>query len=209
MGVVQPAHRGYNTQKSKRPHVAWATQGASIKHRLNTIVPHLQQEDERPVEERHGIVWEEWKQADAMPALAARMPNRYTQDADGTWRCPPGEAAVAAFGGSYRVRTSAEINWTVQRNLRFLEDYLRSDCPTIPDELTATIQTHLSHSGGTTLATLRAILPANAVDALYTLIATEQIALDLAAAPLAEPERVVLLPDDAPRAASEPHPTGG
>jgi hypothetical protein len=52
-----------------------------------------------------GIVWEEWKQAEAMAALAARMPNRYMQDTDGTWRCPPGEQAVASFGGSYRVRT--------------------------------------------------------------------------------------------------------
>jgi putative transposase len=152
-----------------------------------------------------GIVWEEWKHADALPPLAARMPNRYVQDADGTWRCPPGEEAVAPFGGSYRVRTSAEINWTVQRNLRFLEDYLRSDCPPIPDELAATIQTHLSRSGGTTLAALLAALPAEAVDALYTLIATEQIAVDLAALPLAEPERVVLLSDDMPHAVSVPH----
>ncbi len=138
-----------------------------------------------------GIVWEEWKQAEAMPALAARMPNRYVQAADGTWRCPPGEQVVTAFGGSYRVRTTAEIDWTLQRNLRFLEDYLRSDCPTVAADLVSTLAEQVAAQAGTTLAALLAILPADSVDALYTLIATEQIVLDLSAVPLAEPERVV------------------
>jgi transposase InsO family protein len=138
-----------------------------------------------------GIVWEEWKQAEALPPLAARMPNRYMQDTDGTWRCPPGEQAVAPLGGSYRVRTSAEIDWILQRNLRFLEDYLRSDCPTVAADLVSTLAEQVAAQAGTTLAALLAILPADSVDALYTLIATEQIVLDLSAVPLAEPERVV------------------
>ena len=140
------------------------------------------------------IVWEEWKPADALPALAARMPNRYVQDADGMWRCPPGEQVVASFGGSYRVRTTAEIDWTLQRNLRFLEDYLRSDCPVVTDDLATTVTEQVAAQAGTTLAALLATLPADAVDALYTLISTGQIALDLSAAPLAEPERVVFVP---------------
>jgi putative transposase len=145
-----------------------------------------------------GIVWEEWKQAEAMPALVARMPNRYVQDADGTWRCPPGEEAVAPFGGSYRVRTSAEIDWTLQRNLRFLDDYLRSDCPAVAPDLAATLVAHVAAHRGTTLAALLTTLAADDIDMLYALIATGQIALDLAAAPLAEPERVVLLSDAVP-----------
>jgi len=117
------------------------------------------------------------------------------QDADGTWRCPPGEQAVAPLGGSYRVRTSAEIDWILQRNLRFLEDYLHNDCPAVPAELTTSLREQIpTLHDGTTLATLLTFLPADSVDALYTLIATGQIALDLAAAPLAEPERVVFVP---------------
>jgi len=155
-----------------------------------------------------GIVWEEWKPAETMPALAARMPNRYVQQADGTWHCPPGEQAVASCGGSYRVRTTAEIDWTVQRNLRFLEDYVRSDCPAVAADLAATLAEQVATQAGTTLATLLTSLPADSIDALYTLIATGQIALDLAAAPLAEPERVVFLPAEA-TASAAPSPTAG
>jgi putative transposase len=99
-----------------------------------------------------GLVWEEWKHAEALPQIAARMPARYVQNADGTWCCPPGEAAVAPLGGSYRVRTTAEIDWTVQRNLRFLEDYLRSDCPAVAPDVTAAVQAYVQERDGVTLA---------------------------------------------------------
>jgi hypothetical protein len=45
------------------------------------------------------------------------------------WHCPPGQEYARPFGLYYRVRSSAEINWELQRNLRFLEDYLRADNP--------------------------------------------------------------------------------
>ncbi|MFP4441469.1 MAG: TnsA endonuclease N-terminal domain-containing protein [Chloroflexaceae bacterium] len=150
-----------------------------------------------------GIVWEEWKPVEAMPALAARMPNRYTQDADGTWRCPPGEAAVAAFGGSYRVRTSAEIDWTLQRNLRFLDDYLRSDCPAVAPDVTAAVQAYVQERDGVTLAMLLMAFPADVRDDIYTLIAQEHLAVDVAATPLVEPERVWIVP--AGHGRSSPH----
>lgn len=117
-----------------------------------------------------------------------------------------GEQAVAPFGGTYRVRTSAEIDWVLQRNLRFLEDYLRNDCPVVAADLAAHILEQHHTSGCLTLAALLATLPRDAVDALYTLIATEQIALDLSMAPLAEPERVVLHLGGA--ADSDPLPSG-
>ncbi|HEV2383327.1 MAG TPA: efflux RND transporter permease subunit [Terriglobia bacterium] len=41
--------------------------------------------------------------------------------------CPPGEAHARPLGLYYRVRSSNEINWVVQRNLQFLEDYLCTD----------------------------------------------------------------------------------
>ena len=48
-------------------------------------------------------------------------------DGNGNWRCPPGEVHASALGLDYRVWSSAEINWILQRNLQFLEDYLRCD----------------------------------------------------------------------------------
>src|SRR5271157_3621966 len=59
--------------------------------------------------------------------LAIRTPHRYLRDGSGKWRCPPGEAHGSPLGLDYRVWSSAEINWNLQRNLTFLEDYLRCD----------------------------------------------------------------------------------
>jgi len=41
------------------------------------------------------------------------------------WFCPPGAAYAERHGLYYRVRSSAEIDWVFQRNIQFLEDYLR------------------------------------------------------------------------------------
>ena len=73
----------------------------------------------------NGIGWEEWKTEAELPRLAEQMPHRYVREENG-WRCPPGEEYAAQFGLFYRVRSSAEIDWGLQRNLLFLEDYLRA-----------------------------------------------------------------------------------
>ncbi|NOK61542.1 MAG: hypothetical protein GFH27_549311n51 [Chloroflexi bacterium AL-W] len=95
----------------------------------------------------------------------------------------------------------------MQRNLRFLADYLRSDGPAVATDLAAIRAEQVVAHGSTTLAVLLATLPTEVVDALYTLIATEQIVVDLTALPLADPECVVLLPAAAPRTASLPRTT--
>jgi hypothetical protein len=49
----------------------------------------------------------------------------------------PGERFAAGFGLSYRLRPSSEIHWVLQRNLRFLNDYLIK--PPSVDQYTAGI----------------------------------------------------------------------
>lgn len=71
--------------------------------------------------------WVECKTSEDIQKLATSSPNRYSRDNSGTWRCPPGEAYASALGLGYRVWSSGEINWILQRNLQFLEDYLRCD----------------------------------------------------------------------------------
>ena len=73
-----------------------------------------------------GIGWEEWKTEAELLRLAEQMPRRYVRE-ENVWRCPPGEEHAAQFGFFYRVRSSAEIDWGLQRNLLFLEDYLHAD----------------------------------------------------------------------------------
>jgi hypothetical protein len=69
--------------------------------------------------------WEECKTEEELTRLAERSPNRYRRDGHG-WICPPGHQYAKGFGLYYRVRSSAEINWLFQRNMQFLEDYLRA-----------------------------------------------------------------------------------
>lgn len=78
---------------------------------------------------RDRIEFVECKTEEDLIVLSERMPNRYKKDEDGRWVCPPGEAAASEFGLSYRIWSSSGIDWVFQDNIRFIEDYLRSDCP--------------------------------------------------------------------------------
>ena len=110
--------------------------------------------------------------------------------ATGQWQCPPGEQYARQYGLGYRVRSSAEIDWVWQRNILFLEDYLRADASRVEtdahDQLCATVTAH----PGITLAALLDGVGEWVADDIYHLIITDQIFVDLSAAPLAEPERV-------------------
>src|ERR1700720_3611230 len=71
--------------------------------------------------------WEECKTEEELEKLSEKNPNRYCRGEDGEWRCPPGEAYADQFNLYYRVRSSKTINWIFQRNVQFLEDYLRTE----------------------------------------------------------------------------------
>src|SRR6267378_7924559 len=76
--------------------------------------------------------WEECKTEEDLIQLNRKNPNRYTFN--GTcWICPPGETYATALGLYYLVRSSREIDWVFQRNIQFLEDYLRVDV-SVPDK---------------------------------------------------------------------------
>jgi putative transposase len=100
-----------------------------------------------------GIGWEEWKTAAALEHLSQTMPHRYCRDAVGYWRCPPGERFAAQFGLLYRLRSSSEINWVVQRNLRFLNDYLIKP-PAVDQRTGETVLALVKEWPGMQLATL-------------------------------------------------------
>ena len=158
----------------------------------------------------HEAGWEEWKAEEALARLAVTMPHRYVRDAaTGRWRCPPGEAHAAALGLFYRVRSSAEIDWVLQRNLRFLADYLRADAPP-PEEAAALVRTLVTRQPGLRLDALLGLLAAAGIspsisggagvtgissDAVYALVAHGRVYVDLRAAPLAEPDRVRVFAD--------------
>ena len=82
------------------------------------------------------------------------MPHRYVKDDFYQWRCPPGEAYARSLGLYYRLRTDTEINWILQNNLRFLEDYFRGTSLTVEAKQQALITTLVTEKSGITLAEL-------------------------------------------------------
>src|SRR5713226_2330310 len=129
-----------------------------------------------------GIGWEEWKTNEGLERLSQTMPHRYCRDATGHWRCPPGKGFAAQLGLRYGLRLSSEINWVLQRNLRFLDDYLAKP-PTVEQRTAQTVLTLVEHRPGLQLAELLDTLGEARADDVYALIATDSIFVDLHAAP--------------------------
>jgi transposase InsO family protein len=144
-----------------------------------------------------GVGWEEWKTEDELLRLRETMPHRYRRDEAGGWRCPPGERYAEPFGLFYRVRSSAGIDWVLQRNLLFLEDYLRADCPPVADSAAHAVLGLVASRPGIALDQLLGQVEGAGSDAVYTLIATDRLFVDLCVAALAEPERVRVFGDEA------------
>ena len=66
-----------------------------------------------------GAHWLECKLEEDLHRLAERQSHRYQRATSGKWRCPPGEEYAKEFGFSYRLKSSAEIAWTFERNVLF------------------------------------------------------------------------------------------
>ena len=141
---------------------------------------------------RDSIGWEEWKTETDLLGLTEKMPNRYVRK-ENIWRCPPGEKHAAQFGFFYRVRSSAEIDWVLQRNLLFLEDYLRTDID-LDEKNAFSVKFLVAVHSGITLQELLEISKAPN-DVVFAMIAQGRIYVDLNAAPLADPQRVRIFRD--------------
>lgn len=135
--------------------------------------------------------WEECKTSEDLEKLALKSPNRYCRDGEGRWCCPPGQAYALTAGLYYRVRSSEEINWVLQRNLQFLEDYLRFDHASVDGFVDQAVKAAVQAEPGILLSHLFERVNGVAKrDEIYLLIASGETYVDLGAAPMVEPERV-------------------
>lgn len=139
--------------------------------------------------------WEEWKTEEDLRRLVERNPNRYCGGEEGRWHCPPGAAYAEQLGLYYRVRSSAEIHWIFQRNIQFLEDYLRIDIPAVPSISRESAVAHVSATPGLRLADLLRLTQDNVPpDDIFAMIAATVLYVDLRAAPLVESSQVEVFP---------------
>lgn len=184
------------------------------------------QDDTRDVTARHtpdffvlrkeSAGWVECKMEKDLVQLAKKMPFRYQQRPDGSWFCPPGEAYAAQFGLTYRLFSSAEIDWTSIENLRYLSDYLRKSPPPVPTDVALAIRTTVMSQPGIRLSNLITTLHRGKADDIYQLILTHQLYVDLQVFRLTDYDhvQVFLDPDQAksyaplqPTASSLPRPS--
>jgi transposase InsO family protein len=139
--------------------------------------------------------YEECKPEAALLRLAKQSPERYQRDEAGQWRCPPGEQFAGQYGFYYRLRSEADIDWVWQRNIQFLEDYLRADTPPVPASTQQTICALVAGKPGISLACLkRQTERVASADDIFTLIATDAVWVDLRSAPLVNLDQVHLFP---------------
>lgn len=133
--------------------------------------------------------WEECKTEEKLITLADDAPHRYQRTEEGRWRCPPGEEYAAARGLYYRLRSSHEIDWRLQRNLQFLDDYYRGEGVSVSPDVEQAVRAQLQMKPGITLAALLQKTTGVATrDDLHFLIAREAIYVDLSAAFLGDPD---------------------
>jgi putative transposase len=141
------------------------------------------------------VGWEECKPEQGLLELAQKQTNRYIND-NGQWLCPPGIAFAQQYKLYYRIRSDSEINWIQQRNWSFLEDYLRSnESSNVSPSAIEEIDILLANQPGIHLLDLLEQLHAATPDDLYSLIATEQIHVDLDKHSLAEPNKCPVFRD--------------
>lgn len=141
--------------------------------------------------EKERAYWVEWKTEEELVKKSQEKPDRYYRK-DGRWEFAPGKSYAEKFGLDFRVRSSSEINWILQRNLEFLEDYIIKEY--VPEETTILkIKEAVLSSPGLTLLDLIGIGEEQfTVDDIYALIANNTIYIDLYNDLITEPENVTV-----------------
>lgn len=132
--------------------------------------------------EKDWVGYEEWKTEKDLSNLVLKYPNRYSMDEAGAFRCPPAEEYAKVCGLSFRIRTSDEIDWTLQRNIRFLEDYLLGDKIDVSTTRKDLIINLVAEKPGISLERLLNMNLDFDADDIYHLLAQNEIYADIKAA---------------------------
>jgi transposase InsO family protein len=133
--------------------------------------------------------WIECKTEEGLHRLKEEAPNRYQFDGS-RWRCPPGECYAERLGLNYEVRSSKDINWVLQANIQFLEDYFRGTV-SVPSATAEKVRAFVAALPAIPLDELFAGVAAFCSrDQIYFLIAQGQLCADLCSARLSEPGTV-------------------
>ena len=135
----------------------------------------------------------ECKPDEMLSKLVRERPGRWSRDPDGTYRSIPSEEAAARYGLKYRVRPSSSFCRVLLDNQAFLQDYLAPTCPPVGDDDARQISDLVARQIGLTLEDL--IHATGAPDAIYRMIATGALHVDLTRQFLSQPHLVLVFVD--------------
>jgi hypothetical protein len=128
---------------------------------------------------KNGFEWVECKTEDKLKKLASQSPNRYLLSENNQWRSPPAEEYPKSLGGTFRLWSDGEINWKLQRNLEFLQDYYIGNPREVSEATTQLIKSVITIQAGLILSHLINYVEDITRDEIYHLIAQEIIYIDL------------------------------
>lgn len=158
---------------------------------------------------RGGAMYEDWVDEDELRKGAAMIPGKFVRTVDGRWRFPAAEAAAAACGLGYTLRSSAEANPYILANLDFLAGYYHvgKRLPRVNDALANTLVDVVRRRPGITIDGLRreveprleaeAASLCKVTDAINILIIRQRLYVNLRGDRLSEPHRARLYADEA------------
>ena len=135
----------------------------------------------------------ECKPDQTLSKFVCERPGRWSRDSDGTWRSIPSEQAAARYGLGYRIRPSSSFCRVLLDNLAFLADYRSPACPPVREDAARQICDVVARRIGLTLEDL--IHATAAPEAIYRMIATGELHVDLTRHFLSQPHLVLIFVD--------------
>ena len=143
---------------------------------------------------RNSAGWEEWKVEEKLHKEFQKNPAKYYQDDNGLWHFPPGESHAASFDLYFHVHSSAEIDWTLYRNLKLLLPLYNSSFE-ISSPIHDSIQSYVKNMAGITLAELQEDIEDADNIHVFQLLLTKTIFINLREAWLGDEKKVRLFQD--------------
>lgn len=139
--------------------------------------------------EKNRAYWVECKTEDELIKRSQNNPNRYFKE-NGKWIFSLGINYAKELNLGFLVRSSADINWRLQRNLTYLEDYIVNDYTFDSQKLCRIKDIILSSPGMSLRQLIQSSEGEFSTDDIYALIAKHIIYFDLYNSVITEPENV-------------------
>lgn len=139
--------------------------------------------------EKDKAYWIEWKSEEQLIKLSQEKPDRYFKENE-QWIFAPGSNYANERNLEFKVRSSIDINWKLQRNLTFLEDYIVKEFD-LEIQRVSSVKEHILSTPGLTLLELIQCADGKfSADDIYALIAKNVIYIDLYDSVITEPNSV-------------------